>query len=125
GRAEEYYLRRGLLRGLRSGEVIDRRFTRFGFHPNWEYDVLRGLDYFRAAGARPDERMREAVAVVRQRAHQNGLWPLNRMGSGPIGFVTETRIGAPSRWNTLRAMRVLDWFDAWAARQVTPRPRTR
>jgi hypothetical protein len=109
-RAEAYLLERRLLRGLRSGEIIDRRFTRFGFHPNWEYDVLRGLDYFRGAGARPDERMAEAIDIVEQRAHQNGLWPLNRLGPGPIGFVTESETGAPSRWNTLRALRVLNWY---------------
>lgn len=110
-RAHEYFLERRMMRGLRSGEIIDRRFTRFGFHPNWEYDVLRGLDYFRAAGVAPDPRMAEAIGIVHERAHQNGLWPLNRLGRGPIGYVTEARVGAASRWNTLRALRVLDWYD--------------
>lgn len=114
-RAGEYLLERNLLRGLRSGEVIDPRFTRFGFHPNWEYDVLRGLDYFRAAGGTPDPRMAEAIDIVRQRAHQNGLWPLNRLGPGEIGFLTESKVGGPSRWNTLRAMRVLDWYEGAGA----------
>ncbi|MDO8359737.1 MAG: squalene cyclase [Devosia sp.] len=113
-RAENYLLERRLLRGRRSGKIIDRRFTRFGFHPNWEYDVLRGLDYFRSAGARPDARMGEAIGIVRERAHQNGLWPLNRLGPGAIGFVTESETGRASRWNTLRALRVLDWFEAAA-----------
>jgi hypothetical protein len=110
-RGEEYLLERGLLRGLRSGEIIDRRFTRFGFDPSWEYDVLRGLDYFRAAGARPDPRMAEAVDIVRQRADPSGLWPLDRLGAGPIGYTTEPHAGTPSRWNTLRALRVLDWYE--------------
>jgi hypothetical protein len=109
-RAHEYYLERGLMRGRRSGEIVDRRMLRFGWHPNWEYDVLRGLDYFRAADARPDPRMADAIEVVRARAHQNGLWPLNRLGPGEIGYVTEAKVGGPSRWNTLRALRVLDWW---------------
>ena len=88
-----------------------RRFTRFGWHPNWQYDVLRALDYFREAGVERDERMSEAIEVVKARRHQNGLWPLNRMGPGAIGYVTEAKVGAASRWNTLRAMRVLEWFE--------------
>lgn len=110
-RGEEYLLERRLLRGLRSGEVVDERFTGFGFHPNWEYDVLRALDYFRAAGTRPDPRMEEAVGIVRDRMMPDGRWPLDRVGQGPIGFVTETEEGAPSRWNTLRALRVLRWWE--------------
>lgn len=110
-RGEEYLLRRRLMRGLRSGEVIDRRILRFGFPPGWEYDVLRTLDYFRAAGATPDPRMAEAIGVVRERAHQNGRWPLNRLGADPGPFLPETGTGGPSRWNTLRALRVLDWFE--------------
>jgi hypothetical protein len=113
-RAEAYLLERRLLRGLRSGEIIDRRFTRFGFHPNWEYDALRALDYFRAAGTTPDTRMEEAIDVVKARRHQNGLWPLNRLGPGEAGFITESAVGAASRWNTLRAMRVLEWWDSRA-----------
>jgi hypothetical protein len=108
---EAYLLERRLMYGLRSGEVVDPRFLRFGWHPNWEYDVLRALDYFRGAGASPDPRMAEAVAVVRKRAHGNGLWPLNRTSRDPVGYHTETAVGEASRWNTLRALRVLDWFD--------------
>jgi hypothetical protein len=106
-RAHEYLLARRLMFGLRSGALIDKRFTRFAWHPNWEYDVLRALDYFREAGIEWDERMADAIAVVTARRHRNGLWPLNRMGPGAIGFVTEARVGTPSRWNTLRATRVL------------------
>ena len=108
-RAQTYLLDRRLLFGLRSGKIIDKAFTRFGWHPNWQYDVLRALDYFREAGVERDERMSEAIEVVKARRHQNGLWPLNRMGPGAIGFVTEAEVGAASRWNTLRAMRVLEW----------------
>ena len=110
-RAESYLLERRLMRGLRSGDVIDERVTRFGFHPNWEYDVLRALDYFRAAGAAPDPRMAEAIEIVHQRMGEDGRWPLDVLVEGPIGYVTEAEVGAPSRWNTLRALRVLRWWD--------------
>ncbi len=110
-RGDAYLLDRQLFRGLRSGDVVDNRFTKFGFHPNWEYDVLRGLDYFRAAGATPDPRMADAIDIVRQRMEPDGRWPLHRLGQGPIGFTTEDDVGAPSRWNTLRALRVLRWWE--------------
>jgi hypothetical protein len=112
---QAYLLDRGLMRGLRSGEIIDRRILRFGFPPGWEYDVLRALDYFRSTGEPPDPRLNEAVEVVRARAHQNGLWPLNRIGADAGPFIPEPKVGGLSRWNTLRALRVLDWFEAAAA----------
>jgi hypothetical protein len=119
---EAYLLERGLMRGRRSGEIIDRRILRVGSPPGWEYDVLRALDYFRSAGAAPDPRMAEAVDIVRRRAHQNGRWPLNRIGADPGVFLPETEVGGPSRWNTLRALRVLDWYEGGEAR-ATPSAR--
>ena len=76
-RGEDYLLERRLLRSLTSGEVIDRRWTRFSFPTTWHYDVLRGLDYLRSAGVKPDERVAEAIGVVEERRHQNGPLPLN------------------------------------------------
>lgn len=111
-RGENYLLARGMLRSLTSGKVIDSRWTRFSFPPVWHYDVLRGLDYLRRAGVKPDERVSEAVAVVEQRRHQNGRWPLNGIHAdhaNRLAFDVETEIGHASRWNTLRALRVLDW----------------
>jgi hypothetical protein len=110
-RAEEYLLARQLHRRLGTGEVIDEDFRRFAFHPNWRYDVLRALDYFRAAGRRPDARMGEAIEIVRAHRGPDGRWPLDRLEPGPIGYVTEAGEGRPSRWNTLRALRVLDWWE--------------
>lgn len=109
-RGEAYLLARHLLRGLRSGEIVDKTFLRFHWHPNWHYDVLRALDHLRAAGRGFDDRMTEALEVVKARRHQNGLWPLNAVGPGEVGFVTESRVGAASRWNTLRAMRVMECY---------------
>jgi hypothetical protein len=90
--------------------VIDPRWTRFAFPTAWHYDVLRALDYLRAAGAAPDERLTEAIDLVEKRRHQNGRWPLNIVHADRVDFEMEAGVGRASRWNTLRALRVLDWF---------------
>jgi hypothetical protein len=111
-RGEEYLLERRMFRSLRTGEVIERRWLRFGYPLFWHYDVLRGLDYLRSAGREPDGRVEEAVGVVRKRAHQNGRWPLNLLHPEEIPLQMETGVGRASRWNTLRALRVLRWYGA-------------
>jgi hypothetical protein len=110
-RAEEYLLERQMFRSLRTGEVIDERWLRFSFPTFWHYDVLRGLDYLRNAGIKPNHRVREAIEVVIQRRHQNGRWPLNLLHRERIPLEMESAVGSASRWNTLRALRVLRWFD--------------
>ena len=112
-RGEDYLLQRRMMRSRTSGEVIDGRWTRFSFPVVWHYDVLRGLDYLRSAGVKPDARAAEAVELVEERAHQNGRWPLNGIHADHIkrlSFDVETEVGRASRWNTLRALRVLDWY---------------
>ena len=109
-RAENYLLDRRLCRSLRTGEVIDERWLRFSFPTFWHYDVLRGLDYLRNAGIKPDSRVREAVETVVERRHQNGCWPLNLLHPERIPVDFETGVGRASRWNTLRALRVLRWY---------------
>jgi hypothetical protein len=99
-----------MLRSLRTGEVIDRRWLRFSFPTFWHYDVLRGLDYLRNAGVKPDSRVREAIEIVIARRHQNGRWPLNLLHRERIPLEMETDVGRASRWNTLRALRVLSWY---------------
>ena len=108
-RAENYLLERGMLRSLRTGEVIDPRWLRFSFPTFWHYDVLRGLDYLRNAEIKPDRRIREATEIVMRRRHQNGRWPLNLLHRERIPVEMETSVGSASRWNTLRALRVLRW----------------
>jgi len=108
GRAEEYLLKRRMFRSLRTGEVIDKKWMRFVFPGSYYYDVLRGLDYLRSAGVKPDQRVAEAIEIVKQRRHQNGLWPLNRIDPRRFTFDME-RVGSRSYWNTLRALRVLKW----------------
>jgi hypothetical protein len=110
-RAQEYLLKRRLLRRLSSGEVIDPRWTRFTFPTLWHYDVLRGLDYFRRAGVAPDQRMAEAIGLVAERRQPDGRWLLDEPHGDAIHDL-EGGADQPSRWNTLRALRVLDWYSA-------------
>jgi hypothetical protein len=110
-RGENYLLERGMLRSLRTGEVINKRWLRFSYPTFWHYDVLRGLDYLRVAGIKPDSRVREAIEIVIERRHQNGRWPLNLLHPERIPFEMETEVGRASRWNSLRALRVLRWYE--------------
>jgi hypothetical protein len=114
-RAENYLLERGMFRSLRTGEVIDERWLRFSFPTFWHYDVLRGLDHLRDAGVTPDTRVREAIETVMERCHQNGRWPLNLRHAECIPLEMETEIGSASRWNTLRSLRVLRWYNTSTA----------
>jgi len=110
-RAQEYLLARRMFRRLSTGEVINRSWLRFSFPSTWHYDVLRGLDYMRSAGVGPDERVSEAVDLVVIKQHQNGRWTLQNPHLEQVNFVMEGPAGTVSRWNTLRALRVLDWFS--------------
>ena len=110
-RAENYLLERGMLRSLRTGEVINKRWLRFSFPTFWHYDVLRGLDYLRNAGIEADSRVSDAIETVMERRHQNGRWPLNLVHPDYIPLEMEAGAGKASRWNTLRALRVLRWYD--------------
>ena len=109
--AEDYLLERRMFRSLRTGDVIDERWLRFSFPTFWHYDVLRGLDYLRNAAVKPDSRVSEAIEVVIKRRHQNGRWPLNLLHRERIPLEMETAVGSASRWNTLRALRVLRWHS--------------
>ena len=111
-RADNYLLERRMFRSLRSGEMVDRRWLRFSFPTFWHYDVLRGLDYLRDAGIKPDHRIRQAIEIVMKCRHQNGRWPLNLRHPERIPLQMETAVGSASRWNTLRALRVLHWYGA-------------
>lgn len=109
-RAEDYLLERRMFRSLRTGDVVDKRWLRFSFPTFWHYDILRGLDFLREAGVQPDSRVREAIEIVAKRRHQNGRWPLNLLHPEFVPLRMETAAGSASRWNTLRALRVLRWY---------------
>ena len=116
-RGEEYLLERRLFRRKTTGEVIDASWLRFSF-PTWYfYDVLRGLEYLRGAEVEPEERVAEAIGVVEDNRDPDRRWPLQNVHEGKAHLEMEDGEGKPSRWNTLRAMRVLDWF---AQGRVTP-----
>jgi hypothetical protein len=108
---EEYLLERRLFRRKSTGEIIDAAYLEFAFPYYWHYDVLRALDYFRRSGAHPEERMSEAIGIVRSKRRPDGRWLLDRVHPGRVHFDLEDGVGAPSRWNTLRALRVLDWWE--------------
>jgi hypothetical protein len=109
-KGQEYLLERRLLRRLSTGEIIDPAWTQFSFPTRWHYDVLRGLDYLRKAGVHPDERCAEAIDLVESKQDSEGRWPLENTHPGRVHFDMEEGDGKPSRWNTLRAMRVLAWY---------------
>jgi hypothetical protein len=87
-------------------------WTSFAFPTWWHYDVLRGLEYLRRAGVTPDERVAEAIALVESKSDGDGRWPLEYRYPGTMAVELDEGEGRPSRWNTLRALRVLDWYSA-------------
>jgi hypothetical protein len=123
-RGQEYLLERRLFRRLSTGEVVDYdkkdgpgggrghpAWTRFAFPTWWHYDVLRGLEYLRRAGVAPDERVAEAIELVASKRDGDGRWPLEVRYPGVMPVETDEGEGRPSRWNTLRARRVLRWHE--------------
>ena len=117
-RGQEYLLERRLFRRRSTGEVIERdrkggaAWTSFAFPTWWHYDVLRGLEYLRDAGVTPDERLADAIDLVASKRDEHGRWPLETRYPGKTPVETDDGEGRPSRWNTLRALRVLRWYSA-------------
>ncbi|HEY7848890.1 MAG TPA: hypothetical protein VIC27_02440 [Ktedonobacterales bacterium] len=111
-RGQEYLLKRGLLRRLSTGEVITPNtsdWLQLSFPNGWHYDILRGLDYLREAGVAPDERVTEALGIVESKRDADGRWLLERAHHDQLLVDLGEREGEPSRWITLRALRVLRW----------------
>jgi len=117
-RGQDYLLERRMLRSRSTGQRIDHdrkteapaTWTQFSYPTYWHYDVLRGLDYLRTAGLAPDERLAEAIDLVDAKRDANGRWPLENPHPGRLHFAMDEGEGKPSRWNTLRALRVLRWY---------------
>lgn len=109
-RGREFLLAHRLYHSHHTGAVVDPKMLRLTFPPRWRYDVLRGLDYFRAAGAPYDERLADAIGVILSKQDGTGRWPLPAPHPGAVWFDLE-QPGKPSRWNTLRALRVLSWWS--------------
>jgi hypothetical protein len=110
-KGEAYLLDRHMFRRLSNGAVVDPEWLQFSFPPRYLYDVLRGLDYLRSAHAEPDERAAEAIELVKSKRAADGRWVLENPHPGAVYFDMDEGEGEPSRWNTLRAMRVLDWYE--------------
>ncbi len=108
-RGEEYLLERKLFRRKSTGEVVDPAWLQFSFPTRWHYDVLRALEYFQVAGGLPDRRLDEAIDLLRSKQQPDGTWLLENTHPGKVHFRLEEGDGRPSRWNTLRALRVLNW----------------
>ena len=123
-RAEEYLLERKLFRRKSTGTVIVPAWLQFSFPTRWHYDVLRGLEYFRAAGDPPDRRVDEAVNLLRSKRQPDGTWLLENTYPGAVHFALEDGDGRPSRWNTLRALRVLRWYEDYPSPKKIKRGRT-
>jgi hypothetical protein len=110
-RGEEYLLERNLFRRKSTGAVVDPAWLQFSFPTRWHYDVLRGLEYFRAVGDPPDPRLKEAMELLRSKRQADGTWLLENTHPGAVHFALDDGDGRPSRWNTLRALRVLRWYE--------------
>ena len=108
-RGEEYLLKRALFRRLSTGEVANPAFLELAFPPRYHYDILRALDYFRAAGVEPDVRMSDAVHFIASKQQGDGRWLLDRAYDAALAVPFGESAGEPSRWNTLRSLRVLRW----------------
>lgn len=108
-RGEDYLLERHLFRRKSTGEVVNSEWLQFSFPTRWQYDVLRALEYFCSVGDTPDPRMKEAVDLLQSKQQRDGTWLLENTHPGKIYFALEDGDGRPSRWNTLRALRVLRW----------------
>ena len=109
-RGIEFLLVHKIFRSHRTGNIVDSKMTRFSFPTGWRYDVLRALDFFQAFNAPKDKRMNEAIELILKRRDNNGKWKLQNRHAGRYYFEMEG-VGKPSRWNTLRALRVLKWWN--------------
>ncbi|HEY7819349.1 MAG TPA: hypothetical protein VIG29_14090, partial [Vicinamibacteria bacterium] len=109
-RGREFLLQHRLFRSHRTGKVIKEHFVRMSYPPRWHYDFLRALDYFQEVRAVRDERLRDAISLLEQKRLPDGRWSLEHRYRGKVFFEMES-IGKPSRWNTLRALRVLRWWE--------------
>jgi hypothetical protein len=110
-RGEEYLLKRALFRRLSTGEVANPEFLELAFPPRYHYDILRALDYFRAANVEPDERLNDAARLIESKRQTDGCWLLDRAYDEALALSFGESVGEPSRWNTLRALRVLRWYE--------------
>lgn len=109
-RGREFFASHQMIRSHRTGRIPDPRMSQIPFPPRWHHDVLRGLDYFRASEAPRDERLADPIEILVGHRRQSGRWPIHANYPGQVWFTLESG-RQPSRWNTLRALRVLRWWE--------------
>jgi hypothetical protein len=105
-----FLLNHHLFQSHRTGEIIDKRMLRLSFPSRWRYDILRALDYLQCTSTPYDHRMNEAIQIIEAKKRKVGTWPVQEKHKGEVHFDME-KTGGPSRWNTLRALRVLTYFQ--------------
>jgi hypothetical protein len=108
--SQEFFLQHKLFKSDRTGEIIDKRFSMLSYPSRWRYDILRALDYFQFAGIEYDLRMQDALDILSKKRRKDGTWPVQTRHPGQTHFEME-KTGGPSRWNTLRVLRVLKHFN--------------
>ncbi len=107
--SREFLLQHRLFRSDRTGDIIDKRMLMLSYPSRWKYDILRALDYFQFARVNYDPRMQDALDVLKDKRRKDGKWPVQAKHPGQTHFDME-KTGGPSRWNTLRALKVLKHF---------------
>ncbi|MGB5236141.1 MAG: hypothetical protein WBM43_12845 [Flavobacteriaceae bacterium] len=107
--AEEFVLMHKLFISDRTGEIINKNFLKLTYPCRWKYDILRALDYFQYVGHQWDDRMYKTIKVLVEKQKSTGTWTMQAAHPGQVYFTME-KAGKPSRWNTLRVLRVLKQF---------------
>jgi hypothetical protein len=108
-KAREFLLQHRLFRSDRTGKIIDSKMLMLSYPSRWRYDILRALDYFHFAGINYDPRLQDALDILLKKRRKDNKWPVQAKHPGQTHFEME-KTGGPSRWNTLRAVRVLQHF---------------
>ena len=106
----EFILLHQLFISDRTGLIIDKSFLKLTYPCRWKYDILRAMDYFQYSGITWDDRMSEALAYLRKKQNKDGTWNMQAAHPGQVHFIMD-KAGRPSRWNTLRMLRVMKHFD--------------
>ena len=108
-KSRAFLLKHRLFRSDRTGNIIDKKMIMLSYPPRWRYDILRALDYFQFAGINYDPQMQDALDILTKKRQKDNKWPVQAKHPGQTHFEIE-KTGGPSRWNTLRALRVLKHF---------------
>jgi hypothetical protein len=111
--ALEFTLNHRLFKSHKTGKIIHDKFTTLSYPYRWHYDAFRGLDYFARVNASHDKRINDAIDLLKKNRNQDGTWPVQYKYAGKVYFDME-KVGHPSRWNTLRALRILKWWNTGA-----------